>query len=764
MKLPSSDIFKGSGIFYILMGCLLPVIYIIFLLMFNYRNNVALQESSIKRFKLDIEKHAAMVGYFFLERKYDIRNIADSTETSTYFVNRSLGMSEQYGLKVSLFSINQLMEKNIRDKKLKNDPIYKKFALVDQNRKLLVNTPPFNKSDTDEIASINLTASTGDHELIIEKRGDGYEILLTAPCFFRKKISGWIIAWMDPDVLYKNFMESSLGLSSKVFGLTLENGEIIKPSDRGNQNFSWGIPPETVAGVKEMELISISNAIDSNLVNKRGNGSTKHLATQIEISTCLFTRIQIQTLPLFLSAYVSKDEILGNLQGWQFLAGTGALTFLIVLGLVLFLHAKTRHLILSARFEESEKQQDILTKKNRQLEEAEQILKENEERYRKLFESSSDPILIITENKIIDCNQKTYELLELDRDKIIGHTFYTFSPKKQTNGTLSETGGVEKIASALEEPQFFEWTFERGNNRLVETEINMTALTLGSATCIQVIIRDITERKRTQEIMVQTEKMMAVGGLAAGMAHEINNPLGIILQANQNLGRRISTDLKKNHEIALSIGLDFDKFQTYLKERTILNYVDAIQVAGERAGKIVKSMLAFGRTGNSSKKEMCNVNELMESAIEMASNDYDLKKKYDFKNVEIIRQYSDIKPVICEPTEICQVFLNIIKNAAQAMLRNDSQNPPIIIISTKQVNGSVMIEIEDNGPGIENEMGKKIFEPFFTTKPVGEGTGLGLSVSYFIISTHHNGKLRVESKKGSGSRFIIELPVGYNLK
>jgi len=145
----------------------------------------------------------------------------------------------------------------------------------------------------------------------------------------------------------------------------------------------------------------------------------------------------------------------------------------------------------------------------------------------------------------------------------------------------------------------------------------------------------------------------------------------------------------------------------------------------------------------------------MDNMIEIASGDDDLR------NVEIIRNYADINGVWCMESEIGQVLLNIIKNAAQSMTLNKSSDyHPRIVITTSQEQDMVRMEIEDNGPGIDDQAKKVIFQPFYTTKPPGQGTGLGLSISYFIITFHHNGKLAVESEKGKGARFIIEIPRG----
>ena len=132
--------FKARSLFFILLVVLLPVIYIVSILVYYYQDNAALQESSINRYKQEVEKQAATLGYFFLERKYDIRAMANSLEIGTYFANRAMGMSLQYGLKVSLFSIRQMMLETIKNKRIEKDSIYKRFIFVDLNQNILVST------------------------------------------------------------------------------------------------------------------------------------------------------------------------------------------------------------------------------------------------------------------------------------------------------------------------------------------------------------------------------------------------------------------------------------------------------------------------------------------------------------------------------------------------------------------------------------------------------------------------------------------------
>jgi PAS domain S-box-containing protein len=282
-------------------------------------------------------------------------------------------------------------------------------------------------------------------------------------------------------------------------------------------------------------------------------------------------------------------------------------------------------------------------------------------------------------------------------------------------------------------------------------------------------IDDVTERVRLEEMMIQSEKMVSVGGLAAGMAHEINNPLAGILQNTQVMQNRIKAGVPRNEEAAVECGTTMKQIATFVENRGISNMLDSILESGKRAAKIVQNMLSFSRKSES-KFACCSIAELLDKTLELASNDYDLKKQYDFRRIKIVRQYHpDTPKVMCETTKIQQVFLNIIKNGAQAMaskwtVGNEEMKKQMLetlqfVLRVVPDNDMVQIEIQDNGPGMDKNTQKRAFEPFFTTKDVGEGTGLGLSVSYFIITENHHGTLTVNSSPGQGTTFIIRLPI-----
>ena len=272
-------------------------------------------------------------------------------------------------------------------------------------------------------------------------------------------------------------------------------------------------------------------------------------------------------------------------------------------------------------------------------------------------------------------------------------------------------------------------------------------------------VDDITERVRIEEMMIQSEKMLSVGGLAAGMAHEINNPLAGILQNAQVMRNRLYGDLPKNREVADGCGIRMEAIQAYMAQRNIPEMLDSIMTSGQRAAKIVENMLSFSRKSETM-HSLHDAVRLLEATLELAGNDYDLKKGFDFRRIKIVREYDPGFPRIpCEAGKMQQVFLNILKNGAQAMAGNPGDRPPQFILRAYADGETACLEIEDNGPGMPEAVRKRIFEPFFTTKPVGIGTGLGLSVSYFIITENHGGTLYALATQGGGTRFVIRLPI-----
>ncbi len=322
-------------------------------------------------------------------------------------------------------------------------------------------------------------------------------------------------------------------------------------------------------------------------------------------------------------------------------------------------------------------------------------------------------------------------------------------------------GEMENVRKAIRrnEPQKKEKIATRVQGETQYTEVTVYPLISRGIEGAVIRMDDVTERVRIEEMMIQSEKMISLGGLAAGMAHEISNPLSIILQGTQNILLRLSHDHPKNIQAADQFGIDLKTLQAYFEDRGISRFMESIRESGARAANIVYNMMNFS---HKKKKFMATIplEDLLDKAIELAAHDYELNKAHDFRRIKILKDVDpDVARVCCMVTEIEQVVLNLLRNAAQAA-KDDDLSPKILIITLRVRNDNkwVRLEVEDNGTGMDKATSKRIFEPFFTTKPLGIGTGLGLSVSYFIITRNHGGTIEVDSESGRGTRFIIRLP------
>lgn len=326
------------------------------------------------------------------------------------------------------------------------------------------------------------------------------------------------------------------------------------------------------------------------------------------------------------------------------------------------------------------------------------------------------------------------------------------------------TSHMEKISSAIEQ-QKTEHILKINDTTTAGSryeEIVVYPLISEKTEGAVIRVDDKTEQRKFEEMMIQNEKMLSIGGLAAGMAHEINNPLSAMVQNAQVAIQRLKTDNPANLRAAEHAGLSLDALRTYAGDREIIQQLEMIREAGKHAKEIVLNMLNFAHRSDAGRSSH-DILKLLDSTVELASIEFNLRKSNDFKRIKIEKRYAAHIPMVrCEAGKIRQVFLNILRNGSAAMFeRQKTEGNSYIPRFTLKVDREaelVRIEISDNGIGIKEDIRSRIFEPFFTTKPVGEGTGLGLSISYFIITENHSGTMEVRSSEGKGTTFIIRLP------
>lgn len=262
----------------------------------------------------------------------------------------------------------------------------------------------------------------------------------------------------------------------------------------------------------------------------------------------------------------------------------------------------------------------------------------------------------------------------------------------------------------------------------------------------------LTELKTTQKQLIQSEKMASLGELTAGIAHEIQNPLNFV-----NNFSEVSSELIDEMNAELDNG-DIEEAKTIAFD--IKQNLEKINHHGKRADAIVKGMLQHSRS-SSGKKEPVDINALCDEYLRLAYHGMRAKDKSFNANFKTDFDHT-LDKIQVAPQDIGRVILNIINNAFYAVNEKAKQHipeyEPTVAITTKKINGKVKMSISDNGNGIPETIKEKIFQPFFTTKPTGQGTGLGLSLSYDIIKAH-DGELKVESTENTGTEFIILLPL-----
>ncbi|HOO45287.1 MAG TPA: PAS domain S-box protein, partial [Deltaproteobacteria bacterium] len=368
---------------------------------------------------------------------------------------------------------------------------------------------------------------------------------------------------------------------------------------------------------------------------------------------------------------------------------------------------------------------------------SEEMLEESETRYRHLFEYANDAILIIQDQLIVNCNQKSMETFGETKEGLIDHKIEEFLPAHQADGELSEEKWPKILQSILyDKPQFFEWRFQRRDGSVFDAEASLNYIELKGQYYIQAIIRDITERKLREEEHIKVSKLESIGTLAGGIAHDFNNILASIMG---------------NIELAKSYSQSEDKVYQRLSK--------AVE-ACERAKDLTTQFYTLSR-GGAPMKKTGPLLPLIKNSTDLTLSGANVTCKCAIpKNLWIAEFDQD---------QIVHAFNNILINAREAMPEGGTitvSAKNTILESDSYISGIlvpkgtyVRISIRDTGEGIPAEIRHRIYDPYFTTKEMGKnkGTGLGLTTAYSIIKKH-NGYIFLETAKGKGTTFYIMLP------
>ncbi len=426
---------------------------------------------------------------------------------------------------------------------------------------------------------------------------------------------------------------------------------------------------------------------------------------------------------------------------------------------------------------------------------AQEELQRSKEFLATVLDCMTDAISIIDAHNfgIVGCNAAFSNKVGLEERQVIGKCCYKVTHNLSVPCEPPEHPCPLAETAATGDCSVAEHVHYRGDAEKTYLEISTAPIKDENGKVIQVVhaSRDVTERKEAERAIrlayeeletahkalkgmqtqiVQSEKLASIGQLAAGVAHEMNTPIGFVASNFQTLEDYMAkikkllgmydelvkeiegsgkTDLLNKAGIITEGRTDM-KIDFILED--IQDLFDESREGLTRVTDIVQNLRDFSRIDQPGSLDEYDLNGGIEATLVVATNEI----KY---HADVKTEFSQVPATYCNSGQINQVLLNILVNAAQAINSQEREDRGTITIKTYATETEVVCEISDNGPGIESDKLSRVFEPFYTTKPAGKGTGLGLSVSYDIVVHKHNGKLLVDSTVGEGTKFIIELPI-----
>jgi len=357
-----------------------------------------------------------------------------------------------------------------------------------------------------------------------------------------------------------------------------------------------------------------------------------------------------------------------------------------------------------------------------------------EDRQRQILDAMADMILVKdAESKIVWANRALREAWGTDNDQLLGRDYNPQSKLEERNRSLEQDALVLDTQDTILLP---DERLERKDGRILQVDTVKSPIFDGDGQVIMTVgvSRDVSDRKKLEAQLRLTETMSTVGTLAAGMAHEINNPLTYVVANLEFLAQRLP------------------QHGPWLGEREAREWVSALTEAREgasRVQRIVKDLKDASRSDHDHFGDV-DIEQVLESTLKLAANEL-------LHHARIVRDYSRVPTVSGNASRLGQVFLNLLVNAAHAIREGAAHENEIRLVLRADAKQRVVVEIHDSGHGIPDEHLARLFEPFFTTKDVGEGTGLGLFICHRIVSDF-GGTIEVESRIGSGSVFRVVLP------
>jgi len=403
--------------------------------------------------------------------------------------------------------------------------------------------------------------------------------------------------------------------------------------------------------------------------------------------------------------------------------------------------------VLSDTFRRLDDIQELETR-NRQLraevqarEANRRALEESETKFRALVELAPDGIILMDGDRVVECNPAWAAHFGTTADQMTGIAPYDLSPPRQPDGTPSHEAGHKWMEACREgKPQSFTWRHRRLDGELFDAEVELTPSHINGRDYVLGFMRDVSERNRAQQGVLQSARLIALGEMAAGMAHELRQPLNAISVAAEGLRLRVDR------------GMPLDAVK-------VNRATDWIMGQARRMSGLIEHLRLFSRDRSEQPHEIVQLDETVGAALGVVEGQLRLR------DIDVRRDLgSDLPPILGDQYRLEQVLLNLLANARDAVedWRQLGEEKEWVAIRSRREtdaegNPTAVVEVEDSGVGMPDEDRERIFEPFFTTKSTEKGTGLGLSIAYAIVKDH-GGEITCQSVPFQGTLFRVEFP------
>jgi PAS domain S-box-containing protein len=744
---------KGENAAVLLVSVLL-VGLIVFLLREYYLTQMRLQEAHLAQLRHEMEITATSLSYFYLERKNDLDHLAAAGEVATFFENRALGMSMEYGLGASLLCISNRFKKLMEEKKLDNDAFYKRILLLDKHGKVLAGSSCLAEDHYARRDWSKFIDTSASHtEISFDRQETEGEVVVSLPYFFKKSYEGQVVAWISQETVYRHLVVPDDKPAERIVVIDCGREHHYLPKDLQSAPY--------ISHLSDLDGLRAEG-------DYRFRGPDGHGA-EIDV---MAMRVPVERTSFSLVAFVPMAKVFGQTPPWHPILVMGLLSLFILGGTATVLAFSMRNMLLHTRLEEESKRKAEVDEKNLQLNRevedrkraeeevkrhrdqlealvaartielrkaneklerdiaerisAEEALRESEGKYSALVEQAKDGVFFLQESVLKFVNSAMTTISGYEAEEILERPFSELLAPESREEFDEQ---FESLVANEKKPTVYESRIRCKDGTTKDVEVSAGIIKYRGKSASMGIVRDVTERKRMEEEVLKIQKLESIGTLAGGIAHDFNNILTAILG---------------NISLAKTFAQSDDK---------ILKGLNEAETASFRARDLTQQLLTFSKGGAPIRKN-ASVARLLRDTVTFTLSGSDIGCLFSLPDELWLAKIDE--------GQISQVINNLIVNAQEAMPKggiikiraencivNARQNLPL------KEGRYIKISIEDNGVGIPENYLPKIFDAYFTAKRTGNG--LGLSISYSILK-RHGGYINVESKEGVGTTFFIYLP------